>query len=55
MDLLFSYKNGVNSPASDERKEVVFTINQGEGVNQISENLYQAGLINSKTYFEYYA
>lgn len=52
--IIFSYNRGINSPASDERKEVFFTINKGESVNQISENLFAAGLIKSKTYFEYY-
>ena len=33
---------------------VSFTIETGEGVNQISNNLHQAGLINSKLNFEIY-
>jgi len=52
--IIISYNRGINSPASSERKEIFFTIEKGEGVNQISQNLFDVGLIKSKNYFEYY-
>lgn len=46
--------SAVIKPSSQEIKEAYFTIEQGQGVNEISQNLYEQGLINSKIIFETY-
>jgi len=46
------YLAGINSSPGKEGEDRAFIIEQGEGVNRISENLYEAGLIKSKFYFE---
>jgi UPF0755 protein len=48
------YWQGINSPADKNGAEKVFTISRGEGVNEISDKLYKAGLIKLKLYFETY-
>ena len=48
------YLNGVFLPASDKFTEVIFTIEEGQGVNGISQNLKEQNLIKSKFIFETY-
>ncbi len=50
----FFYSRAVNRSADKNGKDVVFVISNGQGVNQISENLYDQKLIKSKFYFEVY-
>jgi UPF0755 protein len=48
------YTKGVSSPADKNGQDAVFSVVKGESVNEISENLFNAGLIKSKLYFETY-
>jgi UPF0755 protein len=50
----FFYNRAINKSADKNGNDVVFVIESGQGVNQISENLYDQGLIGSKFYFEIY-
>lgn len=52
--LIFSYSRAINSPESNSKSLINFTVTKGEPVKRISENLFQAGLIKSKFYFEFY-
>ncbi len=45
------YQQAVNSPGPNQ-KDKQFKIEAGQTVAQISQNLYQAGLINSKLFFQ---
>jgi UPF0755 protein len=49
-----AYLKGINSSADKNGGEKVFTISRGEGVNEISDKLYKAGLIKTKFFFETY-
>jgi len=51
---IFSYYRGINYPISKTGQEKIFIVSKGEGVNDISENLSDAGLIRSMNYFEIY-
>jgi len=53
--VLVIYNYQITVPASSDKSVVSFEIKSGDGVNQISEHLFQAGLIKSKFYFEVYA
>lgn len=46
--------NTLYSPASKSESLIEFIVEEGDGVNAISENLYDAGLIASKWTFEVY-
>lgn len=46
----FSYQ--INVRPSSDKTNIIFFINEGEGVNQISEKLSQQGLIKNKLAFE---
>lgn len=48
------YSYGISSSTDKNGQDNIFIIEAGEGVNQISYNLYEAGLIKSKFYFEVY-
>ncbi|HLC64464.1 MAG TPA: endolytic transglycosylase MltG [Patescibacteria group bacterium] len=48
------YTYQITISASDSAEIVNFEIKSGEGVNQISRNLYDQGLINNMLYFEIY-
>ena len=52
--VILSYRYGINSLADKNGGEKVFTISRGEGVNDISDKLYKAGLIKAKFFFEIY-
>ncbi len=49
----FTYQ--INRKPSTDETNIIFTVMDGEGVNQISAELYQAGLIADKLAFETYA
>lgn len=51
---LVSYLSAINSSADKKGSDVVFVVESGQGVNEISKNLFDAGLIKSKFYFETY-
>ncbi len=48
------YWRGITTPAGGLGQDTLFIIDKGESVNQISQNLYDAGLIKSKFNFEVY-
>lgn len=48
------YWRGVSTPAGGLAKDKLFVVEKGQGVNQISQNLYGAGLIKSRFNFEVY-
>ena len=48
------YSYGINSSVDKAGQDKIFIIEKGEGVNQISYNLFESGLINSRFYFEVY-
>ncbi len=50
----FSYWRGITTPAGGLGQDTPFIIGKGQTVNQISQNLYDAGLIKSKFNFEVY-
>ncbi|MBU4257326.1 endolytic transglycosylase MltG, partial [Patescibacteria group bacterium] len=50
----FLYWRGITTPAGGLGQDTLFIIDKGESVNQISQNLYDAGLIKSKFNFEVY-
>lgn len=49
------YNYQITAPVNKDKTEISFEIKSGEGVNQISRNLYKAGLIRGRFYFEVYA
>lgn len=49
------YNYQISSPVSDNSSVLIFEIKSGQGVNQISQNLFNQGLIKSRFYFETYA
>lgn len=49
-----SYYSGINSSVDKKGEDVQFLISGGESVEQIRENLSEAGLIKSKFYFKVY-
>lgn len=49
----FTYQ--INIKPSKDEANIIFTIEAGEGTNQISDELYQNGLIKNKLAFETYA
>ncbi|MDP3043430.1 MAG: endolytic transglycosylase MltG [bacterium] len=51
----FLYWRGITTPAGSLGRDTQFIIGKGQSVNQISQNLYDAGLIKSKFNFEAYA
>jgi UPF0755 protein len=51
---IFSYYQNINTPADINGALKPFTIASGDGVKKIGSDLQAAGLIKSKTYFEYY-
>lgn len=51
---IISYWHGINSPLNEKGRDKVFVVSKGESVKDIGVNLYDSGLINSKTYFEIY-
>ena len=48
------YYYQINAPVSHNQQTVSFEIKDGAGVNQISQALFNAGLISSKLFFEIY-
>lgn len=48
------YWRGITTPAGGLGQDTLFIIYKGESVNQISQNLYDAGLIKSKFNFKVY-
>lgn len=48
----FTYQ--INLRPSQDKTNIIFVIKEGEGVNQISENLFQQGLIKNEFVFESY-
>ncbi|MFA6304970.1 MAG: endolytic transglycosylase MltG [Patescibacteria group bacterium] len=48
------YTYQINSPLPGNSQEQIFEITQGEGVNQISANLFKQGLIKNSFWFEVY-
>jgi UPF0755 protein len=49
-----SYWRGISAPLDEKGRDKVFVVSRGESVKDIAANLYDSGLINSKTYFEIY-
>lgn len=49
-----SYFSSINTSVSKDGEDKVFVVASGEGVNQISNNLFEDNLITSKFYFETY-
>ena len=49
----FSYQ--INVKPSSDTTNIIFIIEEGEGVNEISQKLFNRGLINNKLAFETYA
>ncbi|MDP2830583.1 MAG: hypothetical protein Q8O21_00790, partial [bacterium] len=49
------YWRSISAPAEINYRQIYFTVEKGQGINQISQNLYDAGLIKSKFNFEAYA
>lgn len=49
-----SYWRGISAPLNEKGRDKVFVVSKGESVKDIAANLYDSGLINSKTYFELY-
>jgi UPF0755 protein len=49
-----SYFRGINSSASRSGVDIVFNIEKGKGVKQISRDLYNQGLIKSRLNFQIY-
>ncbi len=43
-----------NASASDSAEEIVFSIQEGEGVKEIGANLESAGLIKNNTIFKWH-
>lgn len=52
--LLIYFFNALSSPASHQSRQVYFVVESGQGVNEISANLHQDGLISNKFIFETY-
>ncbi len=52
--IIFSYYSDINTPANENGTAIKFTVAKGEGVKQISQELFQAGLIRSKFHFTTY-
>ncbi len=50
----FLYKHNISAPLNENGQEVNFAVRRGEGVKQISHDLYQKHLIKSRFYFELY-
>lgn len=48
------YWRGITTPAGGQGQDILFMVEKGQSVNQISQNLYGAGLIKSKFNFEVY-
>ena len=46
------YNYQITIPASNDKSVIIFEIESGQGVNQISHNLYDQGLIKNMFYFE---
>ncbi len=44
----------IDTPLSIDAEEQVFVINQGQGLKEVTQNLYEADLIRSKTWFNGY-
>ena len=49
-----TYQNSINTALDKNGEDVQFVVSTGEGVNQISVNLYEKNLIKSKFFFEVY-
>lgn len=49
-----AYYNGINSSANKKGEDKVFVVTRGKSVKQIGNDLFNAGLIKSKFYFEVY-
>jgi len=49
------YNYQITIPASNDKSVINFEIKSGQGVNQISHNLYNQGLIRNMFYFEVHA
>jgi len=49
----FTYQ--INLRPSQDKANIIFVIEEGRGVNEISEGLFELGLINNKLAFEIYA
>jgi len=54
LGFVLAYNLGVNAPVSGAGKDTVFIVSPGEGVEKIGQNLFDAGLINSRLYFKIY-
>lgn len=52
--VIFSFFHGLNQPASNQDEPVNFLIEPGQGMKEISENLFEENLIDSKFYFLFY-
>ena len=51
---IISYYKEINKSKQEEGNDIFFTIQKGEGVKKIGDNLLSSNLINSKFYFEVY-
>lgn len=49
------YNNAITKPNGDSEDEVVFEVKQGEGIEVITENLINEGLLENKTAFQVYS
>lgn len=52
--ILAAYWHSVSTAVGEQGQDILFIVEKGQSVNQISQNLYNAGLIKSKFNFEVY-